>query len=48
MTSDNPYRHPQGRTCRDPRNILLAVVLTLFYALPRLAIDAYREGRRDR
>lgn len=44
----NPYRHPLGRTCRDPGNLLFALVLTLFYALPRLAFDTWMEGRRGR
>jgi hypothetical protein len=39
--SDNPYRHPQGRTCRDPRNILLVLVL-MPYALLRYAFDCWR------
>jgi hypothetical protein len=42
MGRPNPYRHPLGRTCRDPKNLLFAAVLTLFYALPRYAFDCMR------
>jgi len=42
MGRTNPYRHPLGRTCGDKKKLLAAVVLTLFYALPRYAIDCMR------
>lgn len=44
----NPYRHPLGRTCRDPKNILLALLLTLAYGLPRYAYDSWKERRHGR
>lgn len=37
----NPYRHPLGRTCRDPNNLLLVVVL-MPYALVRYGLDCMR------
>jgi hypothetical protein len=42
MGRPNPYRHPLGRTCRDPKRPLLVVGMTLFYALPRYAFDCLR------
>lgn len=42
MGRPNPYRHPLGRRCGDPRRLLFAVVLLLFYALPRYAFDTWR------
>ena len=42
MPRPNPYRHPLGRRCGDKRMLLAAAVLTLFYALPRYAIDCLR------
>ena len=44
----NPYRHPLGRTCRDPRNLFLALLLTLVHGLPRLAFDSWKERRHGR
>lgn len=41
MGRPNPYRHPLGRTCRDPRNLLLALVL-MPYALIRYGFDCMR------
>jgi hypothetical protein len=41
MGRPNPYRHPLGRTCRDPRLLLFAVLL-MPYALTRYAIDCAR------
>jgi hypothetical protein len=32
-------RHPQGRRCRDPLLLMCALLLTLFYAVPRMAFD---------
>ena len=43
---DKHGRHPLGRRCGDPRLLPLAVLLTLFYGLPRLAFDSWRERRR--
>jgi hypothetical protein len=39
MGRPNPYRHPLGRRCGDPKILPLAI---LFYALPRYAIDCLR------
>jgi hypothetical protein len=41
MGRTNPYRHPLGRTCRDPKNLLL-VLLFMPYALGRYAVDCLR------
>lgn len=41
-----PGRNPLGRTCRDPKLLIVAVLMTLFYGLPRAAIDA-RLARRQ-
>lgn len=35
-------RHPLGRRCGDKRILLLALLMTLFYALPRYAFDCLR------
>ena len=40
MGRPNPYRHPLGRSWR--KLAPLAILLTLFYALPRYAIDCLR------
>jgi hypothetical protein len=40
MGRPNPYRHPLGRRCRDL--MPLALLMTLFYALPRYAYDCWR------
>jgi len=41
MTRTNPYRHPQGRTCRDGK-MLLTVVLMMPYAMLRYGLDCLR------
>jgi hypothetical protein len=41
MGRTNPYRHPQGRTCRDPINIIAALLL-MPYAIARYALDCMR------
>lgn len=41
MGRRNPYRHPLGRRCGDPR-ILLGVLVLMPYALARYAIDCAR------
>lgn len=41
MARPNPYRHPLGRSCR--KALPLAILLTLFYALPRYAWDCWKE-----
>jgi hypothetical protein len=46
MGRTNPYRHPLGRRCRDL--MPLAIVMTLFYGLPRLAFDSWKDQRRGR
>jgi chromosome segregation ATPase len=42
MGRPNPYRHPLGRRCGDPKILPLAILLTLFYALPRPASLRHR------
>lgn len=37
----NPYRHPLGRTCRDPRRLLF-VLVAMPYALARYGLDCLR------
>ena len=39
----NPYRHPLGRTSRDPRNLLLVVLL-----MPRALVLYRRDCKRER
>lgn len=43
--SENPYRHPQGRSCR---RMVPLVVLLMPYALARYAIDERRAKRARR
>ncbi|MFC7276263.1 hypothetical protein ACFQS1_19900 [Paractinoplanes rhizophilus] len=45
MGRTNPYRHPLGRRCGDPR-ILLGVLLLMPYAMARYGIDSWRERSR--
>lgn len=42
MGRTNPYRHPLGRRCGEKRTLLLVLLMTLFYALPRYALDCLR------
>lgn len=46
MGRTNPYRHPLGRRCGDKRMLAAALLMTVFYALPRYGIDCWRERRR--
>jgi hypothetical protein len=41
MGRTNPYRHPLGRKCGDPRRLLFVLVL-MPYALTRYALDCLR------
>lgn len=41
MGRTNPYRHPLGRRCGDPK-VLLLVLLMMPYALLRYALDCMR------
>lgn len=39
----NPYRHPLGRTCRDPRNLLLILLL-----MPKALVLYRRDCKQGR